>query len=166
MSLSRKGSAGSGGGLPREGTEVFCSGSSVSLSHMVRKANSNHPDKASAQACPTLASAPVALAWQPEACSPPWRPGFSLREVAVSDPAPPILSEYWTFRLCFLILAEFKAPSKRAFVWLLAFVLEAEASLEGVGWGTTQTSHRTHRQGGRQNCALAPPVADATHRSL
>lgn len=45
-------------------------------------------------------------------------------------PAPPILSEYWTFRLYFLILAELKAPRKRAFVWLLAFVLEAEA---GVG---------------------------------
>lgn len=123
-------------------------------------------DEANTQASPTLASAPVDL-WQSEAWSPPWSPSdkaeVSGRWWPVTyhpvHPALPILSECWTFRLYFLILAELKAPRKRAFVWLLAFVLEAEAGVGVEGAQLRQTVRLAGRQAGGPNCALAPPGA-------
>lgn len=76
-------------------------------------------------------------------------------------PAPPILSEYWSFRLCFLIWAELKAPRNRAVCLQLAFVLEAEADKED------SLKPQTHRQAGRQvELGLALPVPEATPQAL
>lgn len=122
MPLSRGGSACSGCGLPRENTQVFYSGCSASLNHMVRKANSNHlgaqtmPRPVQPWPLPQLilhgSQRHVVPSWSPSDQTEVTGKGWPVTNHPVY-PVPPILSEYWTFRLCFLIWAELKAPQKK-----------------------------------------------------
>lgn len=122
MSLSGGGSVRSGCGLPRENTQVFHPGS---LNHMVRKANSTRegaqtmPRPVQPWPLPQLilhgSQRHVVPSWSPLDQTEVTGKGWPVTSHPVY-PVPPILSEYWTSRLCFLIWAELKAPRKRLFV--------------------------------------------------
>lgn len=136
-SLRKGGYNSSGCGLPRESTKAFTlTAQPPQVAWSERQTIIiQGTDKVNTQARQTLASAPVDLARQPKAWSPSAQAEVAGKWWPVTccpvHPAPPSLSKYWTFRLCFLILAEFKAPRKRAFVWRLAFLLEAETGRKG-----------------------------------